>query len=177
MTGPGRFGGEGIFCLSRLRLSRQKQEYPAKPQAAAPAARGGKSTQSRPGSAATELALLLPFLGLMFTAALDFGRVFNATQTLQECAFAGAVYASGSAQTSAATDPQQAAINAACASGVSLNPPVQAQNVTVKLDTVGQTATVTVAYPFQLLTPVLGPSGQIQLTRSVTLPLAPTPGN
>jgi Flp pilus assembly protein TadG len=134
-----------------------------------------RNRRARHGAAATELALLLPFLGLMFVAALDFGRVFNVTQTIEECAFVGAVYASGNAQSSSATSQDQAATNAACASGVSLTPPVQAGNVTVTRDAAAQTVTVTVTYTFQLLTPVLGPNGQVQLTRTVTLPQAPTP--
>jgi Flp pilus assembly protein TadG len=82
-----------------------------------------RPNRRRGGGAATEMALLLPFLGLMFAAAVDFGRVLQAGQTLQECARAGAMYASGTAWTAAATGPAQAAANAACASGTSLSPP------------------------------------------------------
>jgi Flp pilus assembly protein TadG len=129
----------------------------------------------RRGVAATELALLLPFLGLMFVAALDFARVFHVTQTLQACADAGALFASGTAQTSAATGPAQAAKNAACAAGASLVPALQADQVSVSQN--GSTTTVTVTYDFPLLTPVLGTSGQAHLTRSVTMSIAPVPGN
>jgi Flp pilus assembly protein TadG len=129
----------------------------------------------RPGAAATELALLLPFLGLMFVAALDFGRVFHATQTLQACAQAGALFASGTAKTPSATGPEQAAKNAACAAGASLVPALQADQVTVTLDS--STATVSVAYDFPLLTPILGPGTVAHLTRTATISLAPVPGN
>jgi Flp pilus assembly protein TadG len=131
----------------------------------------------RRGTAATELALLLPFLGLMFAAALDFGRIFYATQTLEECAYAGALYASGAAQTPASPGQVQAAQNAACANGATLVPPVQPENVTVSVNTTAGTATVVVQYDFTLLTPVMGPAGQIHLTRTVILPTAPVPGN
>jgi Flp pilus assembly protein TadG len=131
---------------------------------------------TRRGAAATELALLLPFLALMFLAALDFGRIYNATQILEASASAGALYASGTAQTTSATGPSQAAVNAACAAGASLSPPLQSDNVTVTIDSPAGTATVSVAYTFTLLTPILGPSGQVQLTRTVILPLAPVPG-
>jgi hypothetical protein len=47
--------------------------------------------------------------------------------------------------------------------------------VTVTLDST--TATVAVAYDFPLLTPILGPSGQVHLTRTVTMSTAPVPGN
>ena len=48
----------------------------------------------RRGVAAAELAILLPFLVLMFGVAVDFCRVFYASQTVQNCAYAGALYAS-----------------------------------------------------------------------------------
>jgi hypothetical protein len=71
----------------------------------------------------------------------------------------------------------QAAQNAACAAGASLVPPLQTENVTVTVDDTAGTATVTVAYDFALLTPILGPSTQFHLTRIVTYTMAPQPGN
>jgi Flp pilus assembly protein TadG len=137
----------------------------------------GARRQPRAGTAATELAILLPFLALMFAAALDFGRVFNTTQVLEASASAGALYASGTAQTSSSTGNVQAAQNAACAAGASLVPPLQTGDVTVTVDDTAGTATVTVAYDFALLTPILGASSQIHLTRTVTCTKAPQPGN
>jgi Flp pilus assembly protein TadG len=131
----------------------------------------------RRGSATTELALVLPFLGLMFTAAVDFGRVFQATQILNQCACAGAMYASGTAQTSSTTGPTQAATSAACAAGVSLSPSLQSSDVTVMISSAPATATVTVTYDFSLVTPILGPGSQVRLTRSLTVNVAPVPGN
>jgi Flp pilus assembly protein TadG len=141
------------------------------------AARRNGTTGSgpRPGAAAAEFAILLPFLALLFVAALDFGRVFFVTQTLDQCAYAGALYASGTAWAGSDTGPTAAAKNAACADGTSLDPPLQAEQVDVSLG--AGRATVTVHYPFQLLTPVLGPSGVISLQRTVTLNMAPVPGN
>ncbi len=46
---------------------------------------------NRNASAAVELAILLPFLTLMFTAAVDFGRAFYVTQTLEAGIRRGAV--------------------------------------------------------------------------------------
>jgi Flp pilus assembly protein TadG len=129
----------------------------------------------RRGAAAAELAILLPFLALLFVAALDFGRIFFVTQTLDQCAYAGALYASGTAWASSSTGPTQAAIAAACADGTTLDPPLQDSQVDVTLT--ASTATVTVHYQFQLLTPVLGSAGTVALQRSVTLNLAPVPGS
>jgi Flp pilus assembly protein TadG len=139
-----------------------------------------RERERRRGAAAAELALLLPFLGLMFGAALDFAGVFYVTQTLESAAYAGALYASGTAwSASASTDAASAAQAAACADAVSLVPPLQPANVTVAFTST--TATVSVSYDYQLLTPMigalLGSSGTVTLQRTVTLNQAPTPGN
>lgn len=131
----------------------------------------------RSASAAAELAILLPFLALMFTAAVDFGRIFYVTQTLQACACSGAMYASGMAWAPTAPGQTQAAVQAACASGASLSPPLETGNVTVTSNGAAGTATVTVAYDFELLTPLLGSTGPVHLTRTVTMPTAPVPGS
>jgi hypothetical protein len=112
----------------------------------------------------------------MFGAAVDFARVYATTQTLQTCAYAGALCASGTAQSSqSAGGPVVAATNAALADGVSLQPPLAAENVSVTIGTA--TATVTVSYDFLLLTSFLQPAAAVPLQRSVVVNLAPTPGN
>jgi Flp pilus assembly protein TadG len=126
---------------------------------------------ARRGAAATELAILLPFLGLMFAAALDFARIFCATQTLNECAYAAALYASGTST----GDVSTAAANAAVADGTTLNPPLQPEKVAVTV--AGGVATATVDYDFQLLTPLPGYLGVVHLQRTATLNVAPVPGN
>ena len=131
----------------------------------------------RNASAAAELAILLPFLTLMFTAAVDFGRAFYVTQTLEACAYAGALYASGTARASASVGQTQAAQDAAVAGGTSLSPPVDSGNVTVSANGAAKTVSVTVAYDFTLLTPLVGSNGPLHLTRTVVLPTAPTPGS
>ncbi len=126
----------------------------------------------RKGIAAAELALLLPFLALMFCVAVDFCRAFRAAVVLDDCARSGALYASGAAahntDTTTATD---AATQAAVAEGVALTPPLKAENVAVAIGT--NSATVTVTYPFPLVTSYLGFSRNLSIARAVTLPLAP----
>ena len=51
----------------------------------------------RRGAAATELALFLPFLALLFFVAVDYARAFRAAQVIDGCARTGALYASGAA--------------------------------------------------------------------------------
>ena len=114
------------------------------------------------------MAILLPFLALLFGAALDFCRVFYTSQTLENCAQSAAFYASGAA--SMRTDlasPAAAAQDAALAEAVSLNPPLQPANITTTL--ANGMATVTITYDFPLLMPFLGKS--ITITRTPVRPL------
>jgi Flp pilus assembly protein TadG len=130
----------------------------------------------RSGAAAVELAVLLPFLALMFAAVLDFGRVYGALQTLEDCARAGAHYAAGHTWLPASTDRATAAKTAACNAGVSLSPALAPDNVTVTPNDAVRTVTVRVRYEFALFTPILGPTRTVTLVRSVTLNVAPVPG-
>jgi len=129
--------------------------------------------ERRRGAAACELAVLLPFLALMFAIAADYCRIFYYSQTVEGCAHAGAMYASGAATRGPGVSPTDAARQAAVAEGVSLSPPLQADNVTVTFT--ASTATVTVTYVFQPITGYAGPGGPVTVTRTVTMPLAPQP--
>lgn len=125
----------------------------------------------RRGAAAAELAILLPFLALLFGVTLDFCRIFHTSQAIQNCAYAGALYASETADSRPEfTQPEEAARDAAVAEGASLKPPLQPQNVTATFAN-GMT-TVTVVYDFALITPFMGKSS-ITITRSVTMAVAP----
>ena len=124
----------------------------------------------RRGVAAAELAILLPFLVLMFGVAVDFCRVFYASQTVQNCAYAGALYASRTVSPRPDTStPTQAAQDAALAEGVSLNPALSAANVSTTLS--NGMATTTVTYKFSFIMPLMGNS--ITITRSVTMQVLP----
>src|SRR4051812_14709616 len=121
---------------------------------------------TRAGAMAAELAIVLPFVLLLFAVAVDFCRLYYQTQTVQNCACTGALYASGNARSIAAptgsggtvqisattggqaTDPDStqgrtdAAKRAAVAEGVSLSPALTTDNVQVAF--AGGSATVTV---------------------------------
>ncbi|OWK44531.1 TadE/TadG family type IV pilus assembly protein [Fimbriiglobus ruber] len=139
--------------------------------------RPGWCLGQRPAAAAVELALLLPFLAFCFAAALDFGRVFYATQVLEAAVSSGAGYASGSVWVPGAPGTSAgAAATAACTVGASLNPPLQADQVSVVI-VPGATATVTVTYACPMLTGLLIPGGSVTLQRTVVVPMAPQPGS
>jgi len=129
----------------------------------------------RRGVVAAEMAIVLPFLIFLFVVALDYCRVFYATQTLWNCAQTAANYASGTALTSSTIGAEQAAQQAALADAVNLSPPLQPGNVTVVLDK--QTVTVTIQYEFPMLTPLWRDSGNVVLQRTVIMGMAPRPGN
>jgi TadE-like protein len=140
----------------------------------------------RRGAAAAELAVLLPFVALMFVVAVDFCRLYYQTQTVQACAEAGACYAAGyswpnQADAAAAGNPGlgqgyqpdsdqariEAARGAAVAEGTTLKPPLQEADVQVAI--ANGRATVTVTYDCAMLTPVLGASRVQTITRAVTM--------
>ena len=128
------------------------------------------------GAAAVELAVMLPFLALVFSGVVDFARVLHATQVLQAAAAAGAATANGTAWTpgypgTAVTAATEAAKRAAAG----LSPPLADDQVTVTL--AGGKATVAVAYDFPLATASLLPSRTARLERRTTLVLAPRAGD
>jgi Flp pilus assembly protein TadG len=127
---------------------------------------------ARSGAAAVELALALPFIALMFAVALDYCRVFYVTQTVQNCAWVGAMYASGTSTNPNAASPDAAAQQAAVNEGTTLQPPLDASGVTISYP--GNTAVVTVQYQFQALTPLMGNWGTMTISRTATMGMAPT---
>jgi Flp pilus assembly protein TadG len=137
---------------------------------------GSRAIAARAGAAATELAIWLPFLGLMFVVAVDFCRVYYASQTIQNSALAGAMYASGAASANPSNPSgQDPAVGAALAEAVSLNPPLKASDVSVSI--AKGIAQVTVTYDFPLLATWPGSAGKVTLTRTVSMALVPQPGS
>ena len=88
--------------------------------------------RQRRGAAAYELAILLPFLALMFAVGADYCRIFYYSQTVTGCAHAGALYASGTARRDPSVTPADAAKQAALAEGASLDPPLRPEDVTTR---------------------------------------------
>ncbi len=139
-----------------------------------------RADKTRRGAAAAELAVVLPFVSLMFLVALDFCRVYYYSQTIENCAYSAAMYASGNAQPLLTTPVKTqadllkvrttAAQQAAVAEGTSLNPAVTADNVQVTF--AGGSAAVSITYSCPMLTPIMGSSKTVALTRQVTMAVA-----
>ena len=119
----------------------------------------------RSGLAATELALALPVLALLFQLTADYSRLFFALATLSDAARAGAMYY---ATTTTATAPQIQAVALADASD--LTSPTPTVVSTTGTDSAGNaTVKVTVSCSFTTLTPLPGVASPITLTRSMTM--------
>jgi hypothetical protein len=133
----------------------------------------------------------LPFLALIFVGVVDFCRVFYVSQTVQQSAYTGALYASktvshnptltedeqkwASEQAPAFTEvytPEQEAINAAIAEAASLDPPVKASDISIATD--NGVTTVTVSYRYRTLTGYLAGSREIEIVRSAVMAVPPT---
>jgi Flp pilus assembly protein TadG len=131
-----------------------------------PAARG-----PRRGTAAVELAVLLPFLAFLFVLGLDFARVFYFSITLANCARNGAYY--GSQDTTHATDT--AGIQAAALADASNLTPSPAVSSTTATDADGNPCVqVTVTYTFRSITHFPGVPVSFTLSRTVQMRTGPT---
>jgi Flp pilus assembly protein TadG len=118
------------------------------------------------GAAVVELALLLPLLAFLFVVAVDFGRVYFFSLTLQNCARAGALYASDPyvADESPFASFEEAA--RADATNLTPAPTITAEN---GVDAGRSYVKVTAAYTYRSLTQFPGIPKQIDLTRSVRM--------
>lgn len=104
------------------------------------------------GGSMVELALLLPLLLLILAGIADLGRAFHDYIIITNVAREGARYASLHANLSFLADTQQAAIDEAQASGITLAPSDVTLTFIPPIPTPGQiaTATITVTHRFNL---------------------------
>ncbi|HZT79697.1 MAG TPA: TadE/TadG family type IV pilus assembly protein [Gemmataceae bacterium] len=125
----------------------------------------------RAGAASVELALLLPLLAFLFVIGFDYARIFYFTITVQNCARAGAVWASD--PTAQADSPYANVTAAAQAEAPSLSPKPSVSS-TSGTDTDGNPyVEVTVSYTFQTVTRYPGVPSSVNITRTVRTRTAP----
>ena len=123
-----------------------------------------RSHQPRPGAAAVELALLLPFLAFMFVIAVDWARIFFYSIAVTNCARNGALYMAQqqSAKTISSPYTDSGLVNlyfnspspvtaAALADAPDLTPTPTVTSTTGS-DGYGPYVEVTVSYTFQTVT-------------------------
>jgi Flp pilus assembly protein TadG len=132
----------------------------------------------RNGVEAVELALVAPFLALLFVITVDFARVFYYQQTINDCARSGALFGSNlrSYQETGWVSPYKDATSVAVADGASLNPPLTSSQVKVvsgKGSDGNVNVTVTVSYPFTTVTQFPGFGSTFNLTATSKMRVAP----
>jgi Flp pilus assembly protein TadG len=125
---------------------------------------------SRRAAATVELAILLPLLVFLFAIAVDFARIFYFSQTIQNCARNGAIYASNLVT---AQSPYASLQAAALADASNLDPQPTVTSTT-GTDAAGNSyVQVTVTWQFQGLTSVPGVPTTLDLSRTVQMRVAP----
>ena len=129
-----------------------------------------KVNSARLGAAVMELAVLLPLLALLFVIAVDFSRAFYFSLTLQNCARAGALYASDPfvAHESPFASCEEAALSDA--TNLSPAPTITQTNGT---DADGRAyVEVTATFPYRTVLQFPGIPAEMTLTRSVRMYVA-----
>ena len=128
----------------------------------------------RRGIAATELALFLPLLCVLFVITVDYARVFYYTMAVTNCARDGALYGSQNPTTANDTSGISAA---ATRDAADLD--VNSVNVSSTTDSATNPTyvTVTVTYPFTTITNFPGITSNTTLSRSVRMTVTPLTPN
>jgi Flp pilus assembly protein TadG len=128
----------------------------------------------RLGVAATELAIFLPLLCVLFVITVDYARVFYYTMAVTNCARDGALY--GSQNPTTAID--QSGISAA-ATRDAADLDINSINVSSTTDssTNPTYVTVTVTYPFTTITNFPGITSRTTLSRNVRMTVTPLTPN
>lgn len=127
--------------------------------------------EPRRGVAAVEFAILLPLLALLFVIAVDWGRIFYAAVTVDNCARCGALYASD--PYSPVQSPYKNIKEAALADAPSLTPAPKVTSAS-GVDADGHNyVECTVTYDFQTLTNLPGVPTSTVIARTVRVYPAP----
>ncbi len=129
--------------------------------------RRNDSRLSRRGSAALELAIVVPFLLLLFVIVVDFGRIFYFGQTIENCARAGALYASDA--TTIAQSPYANVTQAALADATNLSPQPTVTSSTGTDADGNPYVRVTVSWTFNMIMRLPGVAQSVTLTRTVQM--------
>jgi Flp pilus assembly protein TadG len=133
------------------------------------------SRRTRLGSAAVELALLLPILGLLLLITVDFARLYYHYSIVTNCARNGALY--GGDPTAAQNSPYANLTAAALADAANLSPQPTVSSANGTDSSGNPYVTVTVVYPFTTISNYPGLSNPINLTRTVQMRVAPATPN
>jgi Flp pilus assembly protein TadG len=123
----------------------------------------------RPGVAAVEFAILLPLLMFLLLVTIDYCRIYYVTQTINNCARNGALYACDNPTNAVNT---AGISSAALADAYNLSPQPTVSSVT-GTDADGEYVEVTVACQFQTITTYPGIPSTVNLSRTVHMRVTP----
>jgi Flp pilus assembly protein TadG len=129
-----------------------------------------KGASFRPAVAATELAILLPFLASIFLMAVDYSRLFYSYVTVTDCARNGALY--GMIDNNHAQDTSGIQ-NAALADASNLNPQPTVGSATGTDANGNPYVEVTVTYKFQTIANYPGIPSLVSVSRKVRTEVVP----
>jgi Flp pilus assembly protein TadG len=129
-----------------------------------------RARDRRRAAAIVELAVLLPFMALLFAAAADFGRVFYYYVTVTNCARSGALYASIDATHAADTTGIQ---SAAQAEAPELSSTLSVSSTTSNDSAGNPVVSVTVSYPFATISNLPGIPGSATVARTIQMRVIP----
>ena len=125
-----------------------------------------RTKPDRHGSAAVELAVLLPFMAFLLVIGMDFARVYRHAQVVTNCARNGALYgAFNTAQANDKTGIRAAAL--ADAGDLAGQPKVTSETGTAADGS--EYVRVTVSWPFATLTNYPGVPSTMDITRTVQM--------
>jgi Flp pilus assembly protein TadG len=126
----------------------------------------------RRAAAAVELAICLPVLFFFFVIAFDWARVYYYSETIENCARQGALWASD--PVAAIQSPYTTVSQAALADAGNLSPQPNVSSAAGASDANGNaTIAVTVTWSFPLVTNYPGIGNSVNLSRTVTMTVAP----
>lgn len=126
---------------------------------------------ARDGTAAVELAAILPFLVFLVGVGCDFARVFYCSQILDNCARNGAIYESDKYFSRYSPYPDSTSAALADAPDLKADP----QNLpTVSVDKSNPVwVVVTVKYKFQTIARFVGIPNSVEISRTVQMAVTP----
>jgi Flp pilus assembly protein TadG len=119
-------------------------------------------TARRPGVAATEFAVLLPFLLILCFGIVDFCRLFYYSVIVTDCAVNGAIYLSSVMPPT--QSPYASVSDAALAEAGDISPSPQVKGDSLTDADGNPAVTCTVTYTFTSLCPAYSPSVTLQRT-------------
>lgn len=128
------------------------------------------SRTNRKGSAAMELAVLLPLLLFLFVAAVDFTRIFHFSQVIGSCARNGALYGSN---LTTYTSPYASIQAAALADATNLSPQPTVTSTTGNDSSGNPFVRVTVTWQYRAITGFPGIPNTVNISRTVQMRVAP----